>query len=365
MIDSNDHSQSETPGFNLMTAIDLRSDTVTKPSAKMRAAMANAAVGDDVMGADPTAVALQEYAADILGKDAALFMPSGTMTNQIALRIHCQPGDEFICDSGCHVYNYEQGAFAQLSGLVARTVDGPRGVIELSQIESFIRRENDHFVRTRLVCLENTHNRGGGAIYPIDKIAAICEWAHENGLKTHLDGARLFNAVVATGIAAAEWSRHFDTVSICLSKGLGAPVGSVLAGDVESIYAARRHRKLFGGGMRQSGVIAAAGLFALKNNVERLAEDHAKATRLAEMITEIDGLTLSYGRPDTNILFIEVDGSKLGTAPNFVDELTVRGVIVLPESGRRIRALTHLDVTAEQIEEAGRAFADTAVELRH
>ncbi len=346
-----------------MTAIDLRSDTVTKPSSKMRAAMASAVVGDDVMGADPTAVELQEYAANLLGKDAALFMPSGTMTNQIALRIHCQPGDEFICDSGCHVYNYEQGAFAQLSGLVARTVDGVRGVIERSQIENLIRRENDHFVRTRLVCLENTHNRGGGAIYAIDKIAAVCEWARTNGLKTHLDGARLFNAVVATGIAASEWSRHFDTVSICLSKGLGAPVGSVLAGDAESIYNARRHRKLFGGGMRQSGVIAAAGLFALKNNIERLAEDHVNATRLAEMIAEVDGLSLTYGPPETNILFIDVDAPKLGAAPNFVDELKVRGVVVLPESNARIRALTHLDVTAERIEDAGRAFADTAVAL--
>ncbi|MFC1757273.1 low-specificity L-threonine aldolase [Planctomycetota bacterium] len=343
--------------------IDLRSDTVTKPSPEMRAAMANAIVGDDVMGADPTAVELQEYAADLLGKEAALFMPSGTMTNQIALRIHCQPGDEFICDSGCHVYNHEQGAFAQLSGLVARTVDGKRGAIELSQIENFIRRENDHFVRTRLVCLENTHNRGGGAIYPIDQVAAICEWAHANGLKTHLDGARLFNAVVATGIAASEWSRHFDTVSICLSKGLGAPVGSVLAGDADAIYTARRHRKLFGGGMRQSGVIAAAGLFALKNNVDRLSEDHANAKRLASHIENVGGLTLTYGDPDSNILFIDVDEATLGSAPEFVEQLAARDAVVLPESRTRIRALTHLDVNENQIDLAGKAFADAALEV--
>ncbi|MCA9212993.1 MAG: aminotransferase class I/II-fold pyridoxal phosphate-dependent enzyme [Planctomycetales bacterium] len=341
----------------MTTTIDLRSDTVTRPSADMRTAMANAVVGDDVMGADPTAIELQEFAAEVLGKEAAIFMPSGTMTNQIALRVHCQPGDEFICDAGCHVYNYEQGAFAQLSQLVAKTVEGERGIIKLEQTQNLIRRENDHFVRTRLVCLENTHNRGGGAIYPFEEVTRVCDWAHANGLITHLDGARLFNAVVETGIPASKWAEHFDSVSICLSKGLGAPVGSVLAGTEDAIYMAKRHRKLFGGGMRQCGVIAAAGLYALKNNVERLADDHAKAKRLAQFIEAKDGLSLTFGKPDTNILFVDIDVEKLGSADDVVARLADKNVIVLAESDARLRALTHLDVTNEQIEQAGQAFA--------
>jgi threonine aldolase len=342
--------------------IDLRSDTVTRPSVEMWAAMTNAELGDDVMGDDPTVTRLQDHTAQLLGKEAAVFMPSGTMTNQIAIRIHCRPGDEFICDSGCHIYNYEQGAFAQLSGVVARTVDGKRGAFELSQIEDFIRRENDHFVRTSLVALENTHNRGGGYVYPIESISSICEWAHANGLKTHLDGARLFNAVARTSIPADKWANHFDTVSICLSKGLGAPVGSLLAGDAESIRIAKRHRKLFGGGMRQAGVIAAAGLFALKNNVDRLADDHANARRLGDAVSRIEGFSLTFGVPDTNILFIDVD-PRVGSATDVVERLRRQNVLVLAESRSRIRALTHLDVSSTQIDQAGEALAASAAEL--
>jgi threonine aldolase len=198
--------------------IDLRSDTVTKPTPQMREAMARAEVGDDVFGDDPTVQALQDRVAQLLGKEAALYVPSGTMSNQIGVRIHCQPGDEFICDVGCHIYNYEQGAYAQLSGLATRTVDGEFGVMRLEQLQGLIRGNNDHLVRTRLVCLENTHNRGAGRIQPYDEVARICCWAHDHGLATHLDGARLFNAAVATGISAAQWSEHFDTVSVCFSK---------------------------------------------------------------------------------------------------------------------------------------------------
>ncbi len=256
--------------------IDLRSDTVTRPTAAMRQAMANAEVGDDVFGDDPTVNRLQERIAEMLGKEAAVYVPSGTMSNQIGVRIHCQPGDEFICEAGCHIYNYEQAGYAQLSGVAARTVEGDFGVLRLEQLTGLIRGENDHLVRTRLVCLENTHNRGSGRIQPYDEVVRICRWAHDSDLATHLDGARLFNAVVATGISARDWSQHFDTVSVCFSKGLGAPVGSALAGPKELIAKARRARKLFGGGMRQAGVIAAAALYALEHHVERLADDHTQ-----------------------------------------------------------------------------------------
>ncbi|HRX80052.1 MAG TPA: threonine aldolase family protein, partial [Pirellulaceae bacterium] len=204
----------------MTTVVDLRSDTVTKPTPGMRQAIANAEVGDDVMGDDPTVQRLEALTADVLGKEAAIFMPSGSMTNQIAVRIHCKPGDEFLCEGGCHIYNYEQGAFAQLSGVVARTIEGDNGVLRPEQLHGMIRAENEHLVRTRLVCLENTHNRGGGRVQPYENVAGICEWAHDGGLKTHLDGARLFDAVAASGIAADEWSKHFDTVSVCFSKGL-------------------------------------------------------------------------------------------------------------------------------------------------
>ncbi|MBI3838100.1 MAG: aminotransferase class I/II-fold pyridoxal phosphate-dependent enzyme, partial [Planctomycetia bacterium] len=240
--------------------LDFRSDTVTKPTPEVCAAMAQAVVGDDVFDEDPTIHALQRQIADTLGKEAAVFVPSGSMSNQIGVRLHCGPGDEFICDAGCHIYNYEQGAYAQLSGVAARTVEGQGGVMRLEQLTGLIRGDNEHLVRTRLVCLENTHNRGAGRIQPYDVVESICTWAHRNGLATHLDGARLFNAVVATGIEARRWAQHFDTVSVCFSKGLGAPVGSALIGPRDLIRTARRHRKLFGGGMRQAGILAAAAL---------------------------------------------------------------------------------------------------------
>ena len=238
----------------------------------------------------------------MLGMESAIFMPSGTMTNQIAIRIHCQPGDEFLCESGCHIYNYEQAAFAQLSGVSARTVDGDFGVLHVDQLRGLIRPDNEHLVRTRLVCLENTHNRGAGRIQPYENVVDICQWAKENGLRRHLDGARLFNAAVATGIYLADWAQHFDTVSVCFSKGLGAPVGSALAGPRELIKGARRARKLFGGGMRQAGIIAAGALYALENNVERLVEDHTNAQVLADAIRQSDGLSLRPDTVDTNIV---------------------------------------------------------------
>jgi len=329
--------------------IDLRSDTVTRPTPGMRQAMASAEVGDDVFGDDPTVLRLQERIAEMLGKEAALYVPSGAMSNQIGVRVHCQPGDEFICEAGCHIYNYEQGAYAQLSGLAARTVEGDYGVLRLEQLTDLVRGENDHLVRTRLVCLENTHNRGSGRIQPYDEVVRICHWAHEHGLVTHLDGARLFNAVVATGIAAPKWSQHFDTVSVCFSKGLGAPVGSALAGPRDLIIKARRARKLFGGGMRQAGIIAAGALYALEHHVGRLAEDHASAQILASAVRECPGLELRPVQVDTNIVIFHVD-PLLGTAADLVARLKAQDVWMYAIAPQSIRAVTHLDVNRRQIE---------------
>jgi threonine aldolase len=329
-----------------MTMIDLRSDTVTRPTAAMRAAMAAAEVGDDVIDVDPTVDRLQCMTADLLGKEAALFMPSGTMTNQVAVRLHCKPGDELLCEAGCHIFFYEQGGFAQLSGVVARTLPGEYGILSPDQFIGQVRPDNEHLVRTRLVCLENTHNRGAGRVLPYEGVAEIGRWARDNGLRTHLDGARLFNAVAASGIEAAQWAQHFDTVSVCFSKGLGAPVGSALVGSRDLIREARRHRKLFGGGMRQSGIIAAGALHALQYHRDRLADDHAHAQLLAQAIRQIDGLTLVPDTVDTNIVIFAVDRS-LGTAGEFASTLKAQGVWMLAIGESLVRAVTHLDVNRD------------------
>jgi threonine aldolase len=333
------------------TLIDLRSDTVTRPTPGMRAAMRAAEVGDDVFNEDPSVNRLQEKVAALLGKEAALYVPSGTMSNQICVKAHTQPGDELLCDANCHIYNFEAGGPAVLSGVTCRTVEGDFGILDVTQLEGKIRPPNEHLVRTRLVCLENTHNRGGGRIYPLEKIQAISDWAWRHGLLMHLDGARLWNAVVATGVAAAEWARHFDTVSVCFSKGLGAPVGSALAGSREFIARARRVRKLFGGGMRQAGVIAAAALYALENHVERLAEDHRNAQVLAQAVSDTPGLRLCPAEVDTNLVWFHVD-PELGTSKDVAAALKQRGLLVHPAAPQMCRACTHLDVSAAQAEQA-------------
>lgn len=339
--------------------IDLRSDTVTKPTRAMREAMAHAEVGDDVIGIDPTVEKLQVRTAELLGKEAALFMPSGSMTNQIAIRLHCQPGDEFLCEADCHVYNYEQAAYAQLSGIAPRPVQGAAGILHVDQLRGLIRPENDHMVRTRLVCLENTHNRGSGSIQPLENVDAICQWASEHGLRTHLDGARLFNAVAATGVSAKRWSEGFDSVSVCFSKGLGAPVGSALAGSAEFIKRARRARKLFGGGMRQVGIIAAGALYALENHRARLPEDHQHAQLLAEAVRRSPGLSLDPDRVETNIVIFRI-APELGTAANFAKLLSDRGIGVLTVGPQKIRMVTHLDVDRARIETACAALEEVA-----
>jgi threonine aldolase len=338
---------------------DFRSDTVTRPTPEMRRAMAEAAVGDDVFGDDPTVNRLEETVATMLGKDAALFVPSGTMSNLIAVRLHCRPGDELICEAGCHIYNYEQGGYAQIAGLASRAVEGCRGVLQAEQLENLVRPDDHHNVRTRLVCLENTHNRGGGTIQPYPVVEAITGWARRQGLRMHLDGARLMNAVVATGIAASRWAEHFDTAGICFSKGLGAPVGSALAGPRELIREARRHRKVLGGGMRQAGVLAAAALYALEHHVERLAEDHAHARRLAEGIRQIPRLSLPAAEVETNMVFLRVD-PQLGPAAQFAARLREQGLLVLSTARDTLRMVTHLDVSANDVDRALEVLAAAA-----
>jgi threonine aldolase len=317
----------------------------------MRAAMAAAEVGDDVFGEDPTVKALERRTAELLGKEAALFVPSGTMANQIAVGVHAGPGDELLCDPTSHVYVWEGGGVARLSGVTTRTVAGDQGRLTLDRLRVKVRPDDGHYARTRLVCLENTHNRGGGRVHPVGQVAEIAGWARSQGLAMHLDGARLFNAVVASGVAASEWGRHFDTVAVCFSKGLGAPVGSALAGPADAIRKAHRLRKVLGGGMRQAGVLAAAALHALDHHVDRLADDHRHAQVLARAVEETPGLRLESGAVETNLVWVEVEPA-LGTAQEVAARLRDRGVLVAALGPQVLRACTHLDASREQVEEA-------------
>jgi threonine aldolase len=338
--------------------IDLRSDTVTKPSAAMRRAMAEAEVGDDVYGEDPTVTLLEARTAELLGKEAAVFVPSGTMANQIGIGVNTQPGDELLCSSTSHVYVWEAGGIARLSGVTARTFEGDGGILRLEDIAGAIRPIHDaHYVRTRLICLENTHNRGGGRVHSLESIDQIARWAREHNLAMHLDGARLMNAVVASGHRAAEIARRFDTVSICFSKGLGAPVGSALAGTGEAIRRARRLRKLLGGGMRQAGILAAAALYAVENNVDRLIEDHENARLLADAFAGADGFELESGPVMTNLVWVKVDNA-VGTAAEVAAYLRSRNILVTVIEAQVLRACTHLDVSREETEYAAGVIRD-------
>jgi threonine aldolase len=329
--------------------IDLRSDTVTRPTAAMRRAMAEAPVGDDVLGDDPTVQALEARSAEILGLEAAVYMPSGTMTNQVAIRTHTEPGDEIIVEANAHAYFYEAGGPAALSGVMCRLIEGERGIFTAAQVRAVLRPRNLHFPVTKLVCVENTHNRGGGSVWPLSTIAEVSKAAREAGLRMHLDGARLWNAAVATGIPEREWVGHFDSVSVCFSKGLGAPVGSALAGTKTFIDRARRFRKMFGGGMRQSGLIAAGALHALEHHRERLAEDHENARRLARGIADLSGIECDPATVETNIVVFGVTRMPAGA---LVAKLKDAGVLMLARDERSLRAVTHLDVSRDQIDEA-------------
>lgn len=331
--------------------LDFRSDTVTRPTHGMRRAMAEAEVGDDVLGDDPTVERLQCRVAELLGKEAALLVPSGTMSNLIAVRVHCRGGDELICEEGSHIYNYEQSGYAQICGVAARPVRGQRGILRLEQLRELIRPDNPHQARTRLVTLENTHNRGGGSIQPFEVVAEICDWAARHSLRRHLDGARLWNAAIATGMEPSRWAAMFDTVSVCFSKGLGAPAGSALAGPRELIAEAVRHRKVLGGAMRQSGVLAAAALYALDHHVARLAEDHANARRLAEGLRGIEGVGAIAEPIETNMVFFQID-ARWHSAARLCEALAREGVLVLPTAERTIRAVTHLDVGPAEVDRA-------------
>jgi threonine aldolase len=342
--------------------IDLRSDTVTRPTPGMRAAIQAAEVGDDVFGEDPTVKRLEERVADLLGKEAALFVPSGTMSNQVCIKAHTQPGDELICDATCHIYNFETGGPAVLSGVTCRTLEGDYGILDVSQLEGKVRPLNDHVVRTRVVALENTHNRGGGRVYPLEKIRAISDWAHTHHLMMHLDGARLWNAIVATGIAGPKWTEHFDSVSVCFSKGLGAPIGSALSGTRDFVTRARRIRKLFGGAMRQAGIAAAAALYALDHHVDRLADDHRNARVIAQAVLDTPGLRLEPPEVETNIMFAEVDPD-LGAAREVAEAVKQRNVRVQAAAPQVIRMCTHLDVSSAQAERAAEAIRQSVRRL--
>lgn len=338
-----------------MQKIDLRSDTVTKPTPAMREAMAQAEVGDDVYGEDPTVNRLEAMAAEMLGKEAAVFVPSGVMGNQLALRLHTRPGDEVIVDSTSHLIRYEGGSASSLSGVQLVCVPGDRGRLSPESVEASIRPKGLHNPPTTLVCLEQTHNVGGGSIYSLEVIHQIAEVARIHGLSLHLDGARLFNAVVSTGVAAADYARPFDTVSFCLSKGLGAPVGSMVVSDAARVQTLRRLRKVFGGGMRQVGILAAAGVYALEHHIARLADDHVNAHYLATLLEDIPGVVVDVKAVETNMVMFQVPHSSK-TTEKLLADCREAGVLLNAMGDRAFRVVTHLDVNHEDMVAAGRVF---------
>ena len=315
----------------------------------MRRFISGAPVGDDVFGEDPTINRLEEETAALLGHEAAIFMPSGTMSNQIAIKAHTQPGDELLCEENAHIYVWEAGGPAVHSGVTCRTIAGRAGQFTLADLEGKIRPINDHYTRTRLVCLENTHNRGGGSVFPLSEIQRIRAWTREKGLAFHLDGARMWNAAVAGGHHPSEIAKEFDTVSVCFSKGLGAPVGSALVGPKELIGRARRIRKLFGGGLRQAGIVAAGALYALRNNISRLREDHINAQIIANAVRNSPNLMLDPDCVETNLVWFRVKQGK-GSAATLAAKLRGQGVLVSNPLPDLLRACTHLNVNRADCE---------------
>ncbi|MCX7610969.1 MAG: aminotransferase class I/II-fold pyridoxal phosphate-dependent enzyme [Ignavibacterium sp.] len=333
-----------------MRIIDLRSDTVTKPSPEMRKAMYEAEVGDDVFKEDPTVNKLEEYAAELLGKESALFVTSGVMGNQICLNVLTNPGDEVICERDAHIFNYESGSPAKLSGIQLLPIEGKNGIFSAEQVEPLIRPTSAYYMpRTKVIEVENTHNRASGAIWPLEKIVELKNLAKKYNLFYHLDGARIWNASVATEISVKEYASHFDTVSCCLSKGLGAPVGSIIAGTKEFVKEAYRVRKSWGGGMRQAGILAAAGLYALQNNIQRLKEDHDKAKYLAQRISENPNLEINIDLIQTNIILFKP--IKMSVEEG-IKRCKEEGLLLSVGKIDLIRAVTHLDVSQMDIEKA-------------
>lgn len=344
--------------------VDLRSDTVTMPSPAMREAMARAPVGDDVYGEDPTVNALQEKAAALVGKAHALFVPSGTMANQLAIRVQTNPGDEVIVDSRAHIVRYEQGAAAALSGVQLHMVPTERGLLSPEQVEAAIRPRDPYTLPTGLICLENTHNSGGGSVYSLTAIERIRALAEAQAIPMHLDGARLFNAVVAMGVPATAYTQHFETVSFCLSKGLGAPVGSIVATNDEDVARQLwRFRRMYGGAMRQAGILAAAGLYALEHNIGRLKDDHDHAKLLARALRGIPTVRVDLGRVETNIVIFElVESSR--SAAKVVEAMKAGGVLINAVGPSTFRAVTHLDITESDVERAAVVFQRVLSALR-
>jgi threonine aldolase len=336
------------------TIIDLRSDTVTKPTLAMRRAMAEAVVGDDVLGDDPTVIALQDRVAHMFGKERAVYVPSGTMANQTAIRAVCESGDEIICHRDSHIIHYETGAPAAISGVMIQTLDGALGQFEASQIKGAMRAASSHFACSKMLLIENTHNRNGGAIWPIQKIAEVTSEARKHGLWCHLDGARIWNASVATGVSLREYAQHFDSISCCFSKGLGAPVGSAVLGPEKFITRVHRFRKMLGGTMRQSGILAAACLHALDHHIERLAEDHAKAKKLAELLGNEKGLEIVFPI-QSNMVFVKWNQGPM--ASDVVVRVREHGLVCMASGERLMRLVMHLDVPADAVERIATTLA--------
>jgi threonine aldolase len=335
--------------------VDLSSDTVTRPTPEMRRFMCEAEVGDEQKHEDPTVNLLQEMVADLLGKEVALFLPSGTMCNEIALRVHCRPGEEMLAHRTAHPIHFESGGPGALAGVNVRPLDGPRGQYDAAALEEGIRPDFRHYPRSRLVWVEQTSNLGGGSIWPLERVRAVTDVARRHGLATHLDGARLLNAVVASGVEARAWAAPFDSAWIDFTKGLGAPVGAALAGSRAFVAEAWRLKQQMGGAMRQAGIVAAGGVYALRHHVKRLADDHANARRLAEGLARLPGVALDPGTVETNIVFFELTGAL--DASGFVERLLARGVRMGALGPRTVRAVTHLDVDATGIERAVDAAA--------
>ncbi len=339
-----------------MSVIDLRSDTVTKPTSGMRQAMAYAEVGDDVYGEDPTVNKLEAMAAEMLGKEAGLFVPTGVMGNQLSIRLHTQPGDEVIIESSAHILRYEGGSASSISGVQLCPVPGNRGLLSPETVELAIRRPDLHTPSSTLLCLEQTHNVGGGSVYPLETLHQLSDLARRHGMAVHLDGARLFNASAQTGVSVAEYAAIFDTVSFCLSKGLGAPVGSIVVSDDASIQKLRRLRKILGGGMRQVGILAAAGIYALEHHVARLVEDHANARHLAVLLQGIVGVEVDVKSVETNMVMFQVPLFPQATE-HILGQCREAGVLLNAVGDRSFRVVTHLDVNHEDMEIAGKVFA--------
>ncbi|HDL18535.1 MAG TPA: low-specificity L-threonine aldolase [Bacteroidetes bacterium] len=333
----------------MIQLIDLRSDTLTKPTEEMRAVMARAEVGDDVFGEDPTVNRLQEKVAVLFGKEAALFVASGTMGNQVCLNAYTQPGDEVICDYNSHIFNYEGGAPAVLSGVQLHPIPGKRGIIDASQIEAVIRPADHHYAHSKLIAIENTHNRGGGAIFPLQKMQDIYKLAQKHRLKVHLDGARIWHAAIATGTPLSKYGKCVDSISVCLSKGLGAPVGSVVVGSADFIDRAHRYRKIYGGGMRQAGILAAAGIYAIDHHYQRLADDHRRAKQLADELSRLPGIEIDPAEVETNLVIFKVDVAKRSPG-NWCRLMKEEDILMLPFGYDRVRMVTHLHITDHDID---------------